>query len=142
MRFSARMLGLLLIASTLAIIAWQATRPRGNSLSAQQLNCLDPVAGCTFTSDGHSVSIRFLEAPRTLRPFQLQVTARHVANVKAEFAMAGMDMVPNRYLLTKSADAIWQAQIVLPACLTGRQDWLLRLTLDSTQATIPFVVQK
>jgi hypothetical protein len=88
--------------------------------------------------DGATVAVRFSETPRAMRPFLLEVDAPDAASVKADFSMVGMDMVRNRYDLLRTPEGRWRAQVVLPVCVSGRQDWILTLTVNDRSASAPF----
>jgi hypothetical protein len=104
--------------------------------------CPDVVAGCRFELGGEGVVLRFSESPRAMRPFVMEVDAPRAVAVGADFTMPGMDMVPNRYELGRGPDGHWRAKVVLPVCITGRQDWSLALTVGDQTALVPFSAGK
>ena len=109
---------------------------------AQLVTCPDPVAVCRFVLDGLDVALRFSQSPRAMRPFVIEVDAPHAVAVGAELTMPGMDMVPNRYDLARGQDGHWRAQVVLPVCISGREDWSLGLTVTGQKAAVPFLAGK
>lgn len=62
-----------------------------------------------------------------MQPFGLSVSVTEATAVYASFAMAGMEMGLNRYRLLQQADGLWAAQITLPVCARGRNDWTMLL---------------
>ncbi|MBL8539378.1 MAG: hypothetical protein JNK68_03305 [Betaproteobacteria bacterium] len=105
---------------------------------ANRVNCIHPVAGCRFDLAGETVVVRFSEQPRPMRPFVLEVNAARAIAVDADFSMPDMEMLPNRYQLTRTADGRWQTSVMLPVCVSGRADWLLALRVGDAQASVPF----
>ena len=104
---------------------------------ATQADCL-LAAGCSFRLDGKSIHVKTGTPPSAARPFQLEVVAEQAKSVKAQFEMSGMNMTTPVYVLQKSARG-WTAEIVLPVCVSGRSDWVLRLDVDQARIDIPFV---
>jgi hypothetical protein len=102
------------------------------------VSCPNPVAGCHFELGGELVTLRFLQPPRAMQPFTLEVDAPAAVAVAAEFSMLGMDMLPNRHQLVRAPDGRWRASIVLPVCVSGRTDWRLALTVNEKRASVPF----
>lgn len=104
--------------------------------------CRDLVAGCRFELGGEGVVLRFSESQRAMRSFVMEVDAPSAVAVRADFMMPGMDMVPNRYDLGRGPDGHWRAKVVLPVCISGREDWRLALTVDEQSASVPFAAGK
>ena len=104
--------------------------------------CRDPVAGCRFEVGGKGVVLRFSESPRAMRSFLMEVDAPSAVAVRADVMMPGMDMVPNRYELDRGPDGHWRAKVLLPVCISGREDWRLALTVDEQTASVPFSAGK
>jgi hypothetical protein len=102
------------------------------------VSCTDPVTDCRFQLAGKDVVLRFSETPRPMQPFVLEVIAAGAVAVAADFSMQDMEMLPNRYQLTRTPDGPWQARVVLPVCVSGRSDWQLILAIDDERASIPF----
>ncbi|WJW74940.1 hypothetical protein QVG61_10575 [Thiohalobacter sp. IOR34] len=80
-----------------------------------------------------------LETPvPVMRPFRLAVQfsgpgAAAVESVRADFSMPGMNMGVNRYRLLGQGEGVWQAEVTLPVCISGRSDWRLTLDVDDGQ---------
>lgn len=104
--------------------------------------CPDLVQGCQVPFGERKVEVRFLSAPTPLKRFELVVKAPDVGQVAADFAMQGMDMGPNRYVLRRTADGVWNGKIVLPVCVSGTSNWTMTLDLDGIKRQIPFVAVK
>ena len=105
-------------------------------------HCLDPVQGCQVSFGERQAEVRFLSVPTPLKRFDLVVQAPDAGQVAADFAMQGMDMGPNHYVLQRTADGAWQGKIVLPVCVSGASNWIMTLELDGVKRLIPFVAVK
>jgi hypothetical protein len=123
----------ILALAAIAAAGWWFKRPA----EATAVACPDPVAGCAFVHAGQPARVRFLTPPAALEAFGLVVEAPGARRVSAEFQMVGMDMGFNRYDL-RAADGGFAAQVTLPACVSGRRDWVLYLTLDDRRYALPF----
>lgn len=104
--------------------------------------CPDLVQGCQVSFGKRRAEVRFLSAPTPLKRFDLVVKAPDAGEVAADFAMQGMDMGPNHYVLQRTADGIWQGKIILPVCVSGASNWAMTLELDGVKRNIPFVAVK
>ena len=132
-----RVLAPLLLVVALAAIAvagYWLKRPA----EALAVPCADPLAGCAFSHRGATASVRFSVRPAPLEAFDLSVRAANARRISAEFQMVGMDMGFNRYDLRPVAEGDWAAKVTLPACVSGRADWVLYLTLDGSRYALPF----
>ncbi|MDD5330053.1 MAG: hypothetical protein PHX38_08615 [Sulfuricella sp.] len=110
---------------------------------APVVQCADPVGGCRVPFGDNVAQVRFLTSPVPLQPFELTVMAPGVEQVAADFAMQGMDMGPNHYVLQRSADGPWHGKIILPVCVSGTSNWTMTLELDGgKRVQIPFVAKK
>jgi len=130
------------LAPLLLVIALVAIAVAGYWLKrppeAVAVPCGDPLAGCTFSHRGATASVRFSVRPAPLQAFELSVRAENTRRISAEFQMVGMDMGFNRYDLRPVADGIWASKVTLPACVSGRGDWVLYLDLDGSRYAVPF----
>lgn len=132
-----RVLAPLLVAAALVAIAvagYWLKRPA----EAIAASCADPLAGCTLIHRGTPLNVRFLTPPLPLKAFVLSVKASGARKISAEFQMASMDMGFNRYDLRPSRDGEFTAHITLPACVSGRRDWVLYLEIDGIRYALPF----
>ncbi len=110
---------------------------------APVVQCADPVGGCRVRFGDQVAQVRFLSNPVPLQPFELTVQASGAERMAANFAMQGMDMGPNRYVLERSADGLWHGKIILPVCVSGTSSWIMTLELDDgKRVQIPFVAKK
>lgn len=98
------------------------------------VDCANPLAGCRL-ADG--LDVRFSAPPAMLKSFELEVDAQSATEIHASFQMRGMEMGMNRYRLLPK-DGKWRASVMLPACVQGRSDWLLRLEVDKKIFEVPF----
>lgn len=105
-------------------------------------HCPDPVQGCQVAFGERKVEVRFLSAATPLKRFDLVVMAPEARQVAADFAMQGMNMGPNRYVLQRTSDGAWQGKIILPVCVSGTSNWTMTLELDGVKRKIPFVAIK
>lgn len=98
--------------------------------------CADIVAGCAVPqADLH---VRFDQRPRAMQRFRAVVQLPKAREVHASFSMRGMEMGFNRYRLLPDGNGSWQAEIMLPACVQGRSDWLMLLEVDGRRYELPF----
>jgi hypothetical protein len=102
-------------------------------------HCPDLVQGCQVAFGERRAEVRFLSAPTPLKRFDLVVKAPDAGQVAADFAMQGMDMGPNHYVLQRTADGAWNAKVILPVCVSGTSNWVMTLELDGVKRQIPFV---
>lgn len=100
----------------------------------RQVACADPLAGCQL-DDG--LELRFSATPATMQKFDLYLTAPADANPSASFQMQGMEMGLNRYRLLREGGK-WHAAVMLPACVRGRQDWIVRIETADGLYEVPF----
>lgn len=98
------------------------------------VTCADPLAGCRI---GDGLELRFSHTPSAMQAFDLEIVAPQETPVHASFQMRGMEMGMNRYRLLWEQGK-WRAKVMLPACVQGRHDWLLRLEVDGRAYEIPF----
>ena len=118
----------------IAVAGYWLNRPA----ASQAVACTDPLAGCSFSHHGTTVTVRFSTAPAPLRAFELGVSAPGATRVSAEFQMNGMEMGFNRYDLHRAGDGAFAASVTLPVCVSGRRDWTLFLDIDGTHYALPF----
>lgn len=104
--------------------------------TVQQVPCADIVAGCSLPPPGWQV--RFDHAPRPMQRFRLQATLPGAGRVQARFMMRGMEMGLNQYRLQPDGTGGWRGEVMLPACIQGRSDWLLILDADGRRYALPF----
>jgi hypothetical protein len=99
------------------------------------VDCRDPLAGCRLDA---GIEIRFSQTPAVMQAFDLEVMAAQGTDPHASFRMRGMDMGMNRYRLLQE-NGKWRARVMLPACVQGRRDWVLRLEAGGKAYEMPFV---
>ena len=99
------------------------------------VTCRDPLAGCRLDA---GIEIRFSQTPTVMQAFDLEVAAPQGADLHASFQMRGMEMGMNRYRLLQE-NGKWRAKVMLPACVQGRRDWILRLEVSGKTYEMPFV---
>ncbi len=93
--------------------------------------------GCVVFAQSLSAVVLFKLPVRYLKPFPVMVNTsgmgnRHVASVTMKFSMRGMEMPLTPVTLThQGAGGLWQAEGILPLCVSGRRDWIGFLTINS-----------
>jgi hypothetical protein len=123
-------------ALTLALLAGLLlSRPAGQR-PALIVTCPDIVKGCALA---HArLHVRFERQPRPMQAFRIEVTIPDVREVHARFSMRGMEMGLNRYRLLPDGPGRWHAEVMLPACIQGRDDWNLLLEANGSSYEVPF----
>lgn len=129
-----RALLLVVVLAATAVTGYWLKRPA----AALAVSCTDPLAGCTFDHRGTPAHLRFSSQPVPLEAFELSVRAPGAGRISAELQMSGMDMGFNRYDLRLAPGGAFGAKVTLPACVSGRRDWVLYLDIDGTRYALPF----
>jgi len=101
-----------------------------------EVACPDIVAGCRLPQAG--LTVQFDRHPRPMQEFHVRVELPGTREVHASFSMRDMEMGLNRYRLLPDGQGSWHAAVILPACVQGRQDWLLVLEADGRRYELPF----
>lgn len=108
----------------------------------------DPIAeACRAMGDDAEFSFHLAGPVKPLKPFDVEVkTGLNAQAVTLRFDMVGMDMGVNQYRLQVIDKGVWQAQVMLPVCVTGRRDWFatVRVTVpgdEAVEAKFPFETQ-
>jgi len=53
--------------------------------------------------------------------------------------MVDMNMGFNLYTLRPDSDGVFRAKVTLPACVSGRRDWVMTVDIDkATRLAVPF----
>ena len=112
------------------------------SLAACGRNDVQPQAcpleqGCRVVVGDESVTVRSDRAPTPARPFMLQVEATGAKEVRAQFEMRGMSMTTPSYRLQRLGTH-FNANVILPVCVSGRSDWILKLNVDDKLIELGF----
>lgn len=135
--------GLLLIVILAALLAWKYTDIEAPPpVVVIDLTCPTPAAGCTAQVGDLAVSVGLAGELKPLQPFQVWVKAAGVDEVHGSFTMAGMNMGFNRYTLSPDKAGVFRAQVTLPACVSGRRDWMMSLDIDNEfRVNMPFATE-
>lgn len=104
------------------------------------VTCVSLTQGCTLASG--KLFVKTDTAPTPLQPFVLTVTAPAAQEVQVELQMQGMAMGLNRYRLIQQTNGEWRASITLPACVSGRSDWLMLIDVDGERRALAFQVSR
>jgi len=123
-----------LLALLAVLLGWQMHLSEPEQALA--VACPDIVARCELAPAG--LQVRFDHPPRPLQKFQVMVELPGAQAVHASFNMRGMEMGFNRYRLLPDGPGRWQAEVLLPACIQGRKDWLMTLEVDGRRYELPF----
>jgi hypothetical protein len=72
-----------------------------------------------------ALGLRLDASAQALKPFRVTVSVHGMVpdSVTADFNMPGMDMGRNRYQLERGGGDNWIANVILPVCASGRNDW-------------------
>lgn len=127
----------LLIVASAALVLWrEAETPVPVAID---LPCPTPAAGCAARIGERSVTVGLAEPRKTLQPFEVWVKAPGADQIQASFAMLDMNMGFNLYTLRPDKDGVFRAQVTLPACVSGRREWVMTVDIDkTTRLAVPF----
>jgi len=109
---------------------------QGAARPVTPLPCRSVVSGCSLPDS--SLRVRFDQAPQSMKPFLVTVEVLNAREVRAGFAMRGMQMGLNQYRLLAKDAGLWQASVTLPVCIDGRADWVMTLDVDGRLYQVPF----
>ena len=132
-----RLFPLMLIA-LVGVLVWHNQTQQSQGV-LRTLACPDLHKGCRIDLDGKAVAVSVGGELKPLQAFQVRVDAPKATKVEARFTMEGMDMGFNLYTLRADKEGMFQANITLPVCVTGRRDWVMHLSVDGAQLAVPFV---
>lgn len=122
-----------LLTALAAGLLWPRLGGQGRTIPVP---CADIVAGCALPqADWH---VRFDRQPAVMQRFRVMVQLPQAREAHASFSMRGMEMGFNRYRLLPDGAGGWQAEVMLPACVQGRNDWLMLLEADGRRYELPF----
>jgi hypothetical protein len=82
----------------------------------------------------------FIDRPVEGHAFRLALEGDFEHEPAAEFTMRSMDMGFNRYRFIR-ANGRWEASVTLPACVSGRRDWMMTLDLPGRRVIVPLQVK-
>lgn len=122
----------IIVVAAVALL-WPRFAPREDVVSVP---CKDIVAGCVLPIN--QASLRFDRQPDALKPFRISAEWPGTHEVHASFRMQGMEMGFNRYKLVEAEPGRWRGEVMLPACIQGRKDWLVVLSADGKRYALPF----
>jgi len=93
-------------------------------VTTSDCNLLD--GNCHIVDKGIEYEVSFHGVPSPLTAFEVHFTAlkSQPSNVEIKFEMEEMDMGNNFYSL-ENKGKYWAAQVLLPVCSLGRNDWVL-----------------
>jgi hypothetical protein len=129
----------LLLAATIGALSVAGC---GKKEGVPAAHCSSLISGCTVPVGDKSALVRFSHPPAVLKPFGVEVMSRGARRIEVSFTMAGMEMGSNIYRLEADSQGVWRSQVVLPACVTGRSDWVMTLAVDGAQVKVPFSATK
>ena len=127
---------LFLVFFSYALGVW-FNKERANQLSQKPSSIYQPDCDlnkqpCQVEDGDFKYVLSFNGEPSALKPFtvELAVESPELDQVDVNFEMEGMDMGYNRYQL-REINNTWQADVILPVCSVGRNDWILNLELNA-----------
>lgn len=124
----------LLIIASYFLGQWLSQENSSNlDLNVYKSSC-DPTENICVVNDGlHEYTLAFTEKPSALVPFdvQLKIKNNQPDSIEISFDMDNMDMGYNVHQLVKN-NLYWQARVILPMCSLSRNDWKLKVKLNST----------
>ncbi|MGV6818539.1 MAG: hypothetical protein ACWA44_14895 [Thiotrichales bacterium] len=121
---------LLIVASLFGAIAYFGPRLVDQQSAAVEAEvevpdeCDFAPGSCQIMVQGHQVTIAVADRITPLKPAEVTVTASDLIPVRVDFEMIGMDMGDNHFSFTRSGENSWKAEVILPVCSMGRNDWL------------------
>lgn len=119
-------------------------------LKPADVDCDSARRPCVVAGDGLEVEWRLGPSLRPMQAFAMQLRSLRgelgqSAQVMVDFQMRDMDMGLNRYRLEPAGAGVWQGRATLPVCVSGRSDWIARLTIHDGARTwtaeLPFTVE-
>ena len=117
-----------------AYFAGQWLRPdadgKAGPVKIMQYEKCSPVSNdCSAVMNNNKIIFRFVNKPSALEPFEILVRTENFkpTGIYVEFSMRDMDMGLNRHALHEITPNSWSAQVVLPVCSLGRNDWISEL---------------
>jgi len=109
---------------------------------AVNLPCPTPATGCTAQIGNRAITVGMAGKLKTLQPFQVWVKSPGADKVQASFTMVDMNMGFNLYTLRPDKDGVFRAQVTLPACVSGRREWVMTVDIDeTTRLAVPFATE-
>lgn len=117
----------LLLGCLLASLAACERQTSGTAMQVLQAEaaCNPIQKACEARGGPVVLSLRLDPSAQALKPFRVTVSVHGMApdTVTADFNMPGMDMGRNRYQLERGGGGDWIANVILPVCTSGRNDW-------------------
>ena len=90
---------------------------------------------CKTAIGNQTIEIEFSRPVNYLEKFNIKAHLtgfEHVETVVVDFNMRDMQMGINRFELNKGSIAdSWQGMAILPVCVSGRKDWLVKVLLKT-----------
>lgn len=101
--------------------------------------------GCTGQSKDLSVSVRMAAHRSALKPFKVSLSSTTgLEAVSVSLDMQDMSMGQNHYRLLRGDNGVWQTDVTLPVCASGRSDWIAVFELQAAgkhyQLIVPFTL--
>lgn len=91
-------------------------------------SCNPAQQSCLTHINNQKLQFRFMQHPSGLTPFAGVLQTRlPLQEVYVSFSMRGMDMGFNRFSLQQNPSGDWVANMLLPVCSLGRNDWMVEL---------------
>lgn len=104
--------------------------------------CRIDLAPCELTDEANTFKVTVQGEIKPLKKFSVKLTDKNglleTANVK--LSMKDMDMGKNIFSFEKVQQDLWNADVIIPVCTTGRRDWEMELELSSKAKTQKFLM--
>lgn len=125
------LLGVLVIVGNIYLSQSKFNQP--NSVQAIKTNCQIDIAPCVLTDENNIYKISVEGEVKPLKKFLIKLQDKNqlINNAVIEFRMMDMEMGKNVFSFERMDLGIWEADVIIPVCTTGRRDWELELVLTS-----------
>jgi len=120
------------------IFIWQNNQSSVEQQVISKIICQPTMSNCLSPVGDGKLQWSVEKSIQYLKPFMnkielTNIQEKDVQQISIEFVMQGMQMAVNRSIFTKQTSGLWQAQSVLPICVSGRKDWLAIVRVETHQ---------
>ncbi len=140
MNLKNKVLFVLALISLLIVVLLMSQPQPIKKLPVKQLTsaCLPQQQKCQFSIDKLNFSLEYSKDIFYLKPYQIKLytdkkDSPDIKTATIDFQMKNMTMGVNRFLLKPVAltdgQQQWQAEAILPICVTGRVDWYAQVDI-------------
>ena len=120
------------------VFLWRHEQRSPEQKPLTKISCQPTKENCVAKTEAGQLQWSVEKSIQYLKPFLNKIQLSNaqqndVHQISIEFVMQGMQMAANRSVLKKQSSGIWQAQSVLPMCVSGRKDWLAIVSVETDQ---------